>query len=34
MSAERNTQLVKAAYAAFLRGDMAAILDAVADDVE
>ena len=34
MSAERNTQVVKDAYAAFVRGDVAAILDVVADDVE
>jgi ketosteroid isomerase-like protein len=34
MSAEQNTQVVKDAYAAFLRGDIAAILASVADDVE
>jgi ketosteroid isomerase-like protein len=34
MSAERNTQVVKDAYAAFVRGDVAAILASVADDVE
>jgi ketosteroid isomerase-like protein len=34
MSADRNTQVVKDAYAAFLRGDVASILDNVADDVE
>ena len=34
MSADRNTQVVKDAYAAFLRGDIAAILDALTDDIE
>ena len=34
MSADRNTQVVKDAYAAFLRGDVAAILNVLTDDVE
>jgi uncharacterized protein len=34
MSASQNTQMVKDAYAAFLRGDVNAILDMLADDVE
>jgi len=34
MSAERNIQVVKDAYAAFLRGDIAAILAALTDDIE
>ena len=34
MSAERNTQIVKDAYAAFLRGDVEGIVGLVTDDVE
>jgi ketosteroid isomerase-like protein len=34
MSADRNTQVVKDAYAAFLRGDVAGILNLLTDDVE
>jgi ketosteroid isomerase-like protein len=34
MSETQNTQVVKDAYAAFQRGDIATILNAVADDVE
>jgi len=34
MSAERNIQVVKDAYAAFSRGEIAAILDLVAEDVQ
>jgi len=34
MSADRNTQVVKDAYAAFLRGDIATVLNALTDDVE
>ena len=34
MSADRNTQVVKDAYAGFLRGDIAAVLDSLTDDVQ
>jgi ketosteroid isomerase-like protein len=34
MSVERNIQLVKDAYAAFVRGDIATIVDSLTDDVE
>jgi uncharacterized protein len=34
MAADRNIQVVKDAYAAFLRGDIAAVLDALTDDIE
>jgi ketosteroid isomerase-like protein len=34
MSADRNTQVVKDAYAAFLRGDVAGVLNLLTDDVE
>jgi uncharacterized protein len=34
MSADRNTQVVKDAYSAFLRGDVDGILNALTDDVE
>ena len=33
MSTEQNTQLVQAVFAAFGRGDVQAVLDAMADDV-
>jgi uncharacterized protein len=34
MSADRNIPVVKDAYAAFLRGDVAAILESLTDDIE
>ena len=34
MSEQQNTQRVKEVYAAFVRGDIPAVLEALADDVE
>ena len=34
MSAEENTRFVQSAYEAFGRGDMAALAEVMADDVE
>ena len=34
MSAEENTRLVQSAYEAFGRGDMAALAEVMADDIE
>ena len=34
MSAEENTRLVQSAYKAFGRGDMAALAEVMADDIE